>query len=87
MEKVYIIANIAMMELKKKRNKMIKHIIVAAILLTACERIQEQQCRSGVAVPRHDNLPIHCDYRSKSFPLSDGYILCLCPQDVSRITQ
>ena len=87
MEKAYIIANIAMMELKKKRNKMIKHIIVATVLFTACEKTPVPPCRSGVAVPRHDNLPIHCDYRSKSFPLSDGYILCLCPQDVSRITQ
>ena len=63
--------------------------LMLALLLVACGKTEPRPCRSGVAmkdqVLRVQTQP--CDYRAKAFPLADGNVLCLCPEDVTKLTK
>lgn len=65
-----------------------KYLILVSLLF-GCEKIPDPPCRSGVAVKDPLNgLPHYvCDYRARSFPLSNGGVLCLCPEDVTKLTK
>lgn len=65
-----------------------KYAILVALLL-GCEKIPDPPCRSGVTTKDPiSGLPHYvCDYRARSFPLSGGGVLCLCPEDVTKLTK
>ena len=52
-------------------------------------KLPDPPCRSGVAIKDPlRGLPHYvCDYRARSFPLSNGGVLCLCPEDVTKLTK
>lgn len=74
----------------KSSTKLAKKIgLTLLVTLAAGCQQTEEPCRSGVSL-RDPVRGIHvrpCDPRAKNFKLSDGSVLCLCPNDVSKLTQ
>lgn len=65
-----------------------KIVMILFLIMLGCE-VRETPCRSGVSTKNFymGEPNYRCDYRAKSHKLSDGSVLCLCPEDVTRITQ
>ena len=63
--------------------------LLFAVLFVGCGKDRETPCMSGVALkdPLRGIQNYSCDYRAKSFPLSNGGVLCLCPEDVTKLTK
>ena len=63
--------------------------LVFLVLLVGCSKNYEPPCHSGVALkdPVMGVPTYSCDYRSKSVKLSDGSVLCVCPEDVTKLTK
>ena len=65
-----------------------KYLFTAILVLILGCNQPNPPCRSGVIPNRlRQAAGYSCDTRSKSFALHDGSVVCICPEDVSKLTK